>query len=78
MGERRKVTILTIMKIIRYCNVMPATIKELATYVGRSSPDIHGVVKDMVEMGVLKEMGKMDTGGVRAAQLYEYNRDYKW
>lgn len=78
MGERRKKSMLTTMKIIRYCNVTPATVKVLAEYTNRSIPDIGQVVKDMVEMGVLLEGEKVKTTKKRPAQLYEYNRDFKW
>lgn len=78
MSEHRKQTILTIMKIIRYCNVTPATKKELVAYTGRPIHDIGLIVNDMTEMGVLLKAGRIKSSGSRPAQLYEYNRNYKW
>lgn len=66
------------MRIIRYCNVEAATKKELAAYTGHDLQVIGKIVNDMVEMGVLLETGKLKTTGIRPAQLYEYNSDFKW
>lgn len=78
MSEHRKKTILTIMKIIRYCNVKSATKKELAAYTGRPIHDIGVIVNDMTEMGVLLKAGRIKSSKYRPAQLYEYDRNFKW
>lgn len=69
---------LTTMRIVRYCNVIPATMKELSEYTGLTVQNIGLIVKDMVEMGVLTKREELKEGKTRPAQLYEYNRDFKW
>lgn len=86
MGERRKHTIRATLKIIQYCNVESATMKELADHIGVHPGNINKTVADLVDMGVLKIVGKQESHRMlrgkecnsRSAKLYEYNRDYKW
>lgn len=77
ISEKRQVVIQIAFKAVRVCNITPSTLTGLEGYTGASRKEVKDVVDNLVELGALKVVGQVHGRG-KPANLYEYNRSYKW
>jgi len=77
MSKKIQTVIQVAFKAVRICNVTPSTLTGIEKYTGASRYDVKNVVDNLVELGALQVKGTVHGRG-KPANLYEYNRFYKW